>query len=105
MKLVAKEGLFQDASVIGTDSYKDKDFMSARRYFQVSTNVGCVLDQLALALFCIQAKNFDCVQKWWTKIVADNSSDHQEIVEEARNNLRVLKSNPEYVSHILDERK
>jgi hypothetical protein len=37
--------------------------------------------------------------------VAENSPDHQEIVEEARNNLRALQSDPEYVVHMLGKRK
>ena len=105
LDLAAEGGYFRAASAIGTDAYKDKDFESARRWFQISAKAGDVNDQGALALLCIQAKDFECAQKWWTQIVAENSPDHQDIVEEARNNLRALHSDPEYVVHMLGKRK
>lgn len=105
LELAAEGGSFIAASAIGTDAYKGSDYVTARRWFQISAKAGCIDDQGVLALICIQAKDFDCAQKWWTQIVAENSPDHQEIVEEARNNLRALQSDPAYVAHILSNRK
>jgi TPR repeat protein len=110
--LVAKEGFDYGASYAGTkvlgpsgvDCTSAHDRQIARRYLTISAEVGNTLDQGVLALLCIMDKDYDCAQKWWTRIIAEASPEHPAIVAEARGNLEHMSQDPGYVAHRMARR-
>jgi hypothetical protein len=72
--------------------------------FTIAADAGDVGGQGILAHICIEALDYDCARKWWTRIVAGNSSEHQVIVDEARNNLAFMQEDPGYIAHMLGKR-